>query len=135
MTGYLHVFMTGERVTPESAEHGDAEERGWVDPRWSTRVFHDSRNDAGSVLSVSLDDPDLEEQVRDALDTHLGAFEDNGDGTFYGVDGEDDYETGAHYSYALHFVRKSFDGVTPPNGYVEAPWHPADAGIDLTVSA
>jgi hypothetical protein len=32
-TSYLHVFLTGEKVTPESAERGDYAEAGYVDPK------------------------------------------------------------------------------------------------------
>ena len=120
LSGFLHVFMTGERITPESAEQGDAAERGWVDPQFSTHEFFDSRNDAGSVLSVPLSDPDLTGQIVDALQFYLGGWEDNGDGTFYSTGDGVDYATGDSYRYALHFVRKFYDG----RQYREEPYAP-----------
>lgn len=126
----VFAFMTGERHTPESIEHGDAEERGWVDPRWSKRTFWESRNDVRPVMEEwmphdNLPDvlrpDDLGESVREAL-AELGAFTDNGDGTFYAADAEEDFETGNSYTYALHFVAKDGSG--------ERGWHPSEAGIE-----
>lgn len=124
--GYLHVFMTGERVSVESAASGDFVEAGYVDPAWSWRVFQD-RNNAGTVLSVSMSDPDRDELVRDVVDRLLGTYDDNGDGTLYGIAGEDDYATGDHYSYALHFVHK-FYGAGQAR-YIERPWYGVSAAL------
>lgn len=136
----IYAWVTGERYTYESLENGDAEERGWVDVLWSRRQFVDSRNDARPIVDEWLPHADLPDALRRAVDDAedreefaeiirqalrdtLGAWEDNGDGTFYGVDGEDDYETGDHYTYALHFVIK--------DGAGERGWHPSEFGIDL----
>jgi hypothetical protein len=69
-----------------------------------------------------LNDPDLTELIRDVFDTTIGGpWWDNGDGTFYGQGENQDYATGASYTYALHFVRKFYD---PARGYVEKEWLP-----------
>lgn len=127
--GYLHVFMTGERVSVESAVTGDYVEAGYVDPDWSWHVFQD-RNNAGTVLSVPMSHPDRDELVRDVVDRLLGAYADNGDGTLYGIAGEDDYATGDHYSYALHFVHKFYGGGR--EAYIERPWYGVSAALEST---
>lgn len=122
----IYAYMTGERYTPESIEHGDAEERGWVDPSWSRRVFHESRNDVRPLMDEWMPHDNLPDVLRpesladivaDVL-AELGSYEDNGDGTFYGVDSHDDYETGETYRYAIHFVLKDSTG--------ERSWHPSE---------
>ena len=128
----VYAYVTGERVTAESAEHGDAAERGWVDPTFSMREFFDNRNDARPVMDEWMPHdnlPDvlrpaepLEEIVADALARYLGAWEDNGDGTFYGVDATEDYSTGDTLTYAVHFTLK--------DGSTERPWHPSELGDD-----
>lgn len=119
--GRITAWMTGERITADSAVHSDVEERGWVDLSWSRRVFFDSRNDVEPLFSCDENDPELIEYVREALST-LGAYEDNGDGTFYGVDSESCYKTGDEFTYAVHFVRKS----GAEGNYAEENWDPAD---------
>lgn len=135
MTKRITAWLTGESVTPESAAHGDWAEHGWVDPQWSLRVFHDSRNDVRPLLDMAEDDPDLAESVRDVLSEYLGSYADNGDGTFYGQDSSEDYQTGTSYTYAVHFVAKYRDASAPDAepyaGYVERSWHPADNGVTL----
>lgn len=133
----VFAFMTGERVTPESAEFGDAESRGWVDPRWSMRVFYESRNDVTPVIdewlpgSTMVDGlaetpEEFAERVRDALN-YIGPVEDNGDGTFYTADSVVlDYSEAGDYRYALHFTIKD-----QPN-YGERAWHPREAGINIS---
>lgn len=137
--GRVFAFMTGERVTTESAKHGDAAEHGWVSPTYSRTTFFDSRNDVAPVMSEDTDSDELADAVRDALD-ELGVYTDNGNGTFYSADAIDYfdyYSPEGSYSYAIHFVVKYRTGrATPGMGnvpeYAERAWHPADAGIDLT---
>ena len=142
--GRVFAFMTGERVTPESAEHGDAEERGWISPDYSMTTFFDSRNDVAPVMSepVYADMTDEEREiladaVADALE-RLGAYADNGDGTFYGQDSRAEWSWAwdvpeGDYTYAIHFVVKYRDPSRPDAepfaGYVERSWHPSEAGI------
>ena len=132
--GRVFAFMTGERVTPESAERGDFEESGWVDPSWSRRMLHESRNDVRPLMSEDTDSEDLADAVTAAL-AELGAYADNGDGTFYGQDSKSDFTTGDDWTYAVHFTVKYRDpgrpDAEPFAGYIERDWHPSETGIDL----
>jgi hypothetical protein len=105
------------------------EEGGWVDTRWSMRVFHDSRNDVRPVVDVDLSDREtLQDEISDAMQYLPGGPEDNGDGTFYSADSDQPYDDPWNYSYALHFVRKYLGS----KGWVEEPWHPVkDGGFTL----
>lgn len=126
MTGWLHVFMTGDVVRgTESATddetHGPVVESGYISPSWSMTELQD-RNNAGPVLSYPLAtilDAGAE-WLRDEIEMHLGAYTDNGDGTLYGQDEHTDYRTGDVWTYALHFVRKYYDSARAE--YVEVPW-------------
>lgn len=120
----LYAFMTGEYVTDESAAEGEAAEMGWVDPSWSSQTFFDSRNDVRPVLDTDTDDEELEDDVKSVLGK-LGAYEDNGDGTFYS---QQNYHNKGWYTYAIHFFTKSYG----PNGWQEKPWHPSEAGISVS---
>jgi hypothetical protein len=135
MRAHVFAHMTGERITAESAEFGDAAERGWVDPSWSRTVFHESRNDVRPIVSEDLDSEDLADYVREAIE-ELGAYEDNGDGTFYAADSDSDYVTGDEFRYALHFTLKyrtnrSVPGMPKVPLFEERGWHPSEAGIAL----
>jgi len=122
--GNIFAFMTADAVD----HHGEddyTERHGWIDPSWSRTTLFESRNDVEPLLNMSEQDPELWERVRDIVDSHA---EDNGDGTFYGVDECQDFATGTVWTYAIHFKRK-FYGTT---GWTEEAWHPtADAGVPL----
>lgn len=123
--GQIFAFMTATVVKLDGTE-----EYGWIDPRWSRTTLLESRNDAGTVVNERESDEDLPDWVRDALGTHLGAYEDNGDGTFCGTDSFTDPDTGLDWTYSLHFVRKFFN---ERDGWTERAWHPAtDGRIDLS---
>jgi hypothetical protein len=86
-------------------------------------------------VSEDLDSEDLADYVREAIE-ELGAYTDNGDGTFYSVDSDVDYVTGADYRYALHFTLKyrtnrSVPGMPKVPLFEERDWHPSEAGIAL----
>ena len=106
---YLHVFQTASVVRADGTE-----EHGWMDPDWSTTELLDSRNDAGTILSIPMDEQDRDDQLRELLT----GFRDNGDGTWY-QDGEYvDPRTGDTWTYAAHLVEKYQDG----SGYAERPY-------------
>ncbi len=127
MAAYIHAFLTGTRVTFHADGSDHSEAHGYVDPTWNRFEFAESRNDAGSLLSSDERDDDLSDRVQEALNTHLGSYADNGDGTFYGQ-GEHVDQDGNAWTYAVHFVRKTAgDGITG----VETAWLPADHGIIL----
>lgn len=115
--GHIFAFMTADRAGLES----ESEEYGWIDPKWSRTELFDSRNDVTPLVDCDENDPDLADYVREALET-LGAYDDNGDGSFYGqsVAGHE----GAFWRYALHFTCK-FHG---DDGWKERPWHPVNDG-------
>lgn len=136
--GVLRIYATCEAVTPESAEIGDAAERGWVDSL-DSRSMYESRNDVSPIIELHVlhllggdtvalcDDPnarditveeadaEARDSIRRTLDA-LGAYENNGDGTLYGAGEDEDYATGTSYRYALHAHVKHYSG---ERGWVE----------------
>lgn len=79
--------VTYEVVTPESAEHGDAAERGFIAPGgWRT----------------SAGNPEIELGLREAIElVAAGVMEDCGQ-WFTEADGRLNYETGASERRSLH---------------------------------
>lgn len=96
--------ITYEIITPESAAEGDAEERGFIEPRFHIKV----------PIEEALDDSqwpatDLEWSLSDA-ERFLGrkGMEDSGR-WFTSCDPDRDFQTGAETYYSLHPA----DSVTP----------------------
>lgn len=90
--------ITYEIVTQESAEHGDAAERGYVEPRFQLRVpIEEVMGNEGEWTDESLD-----WTLREA-EQYLGrnGMEDSGS-WFNGLDPDRDYETGAETYESLH---------------------------------
>lgn len=110
MYGKLKMYVTVDRYTPESIEHGDAEERGWARAVGEADIY-ENRNYVSPIVDewFSDGDPrgwwsneDAPDYVRDALDS-LGAYETDGNGTYYAADHMTlDYATGETFSYAIH---------------------------------
>lgn len=135
--GQIKGYYTCTRVKweceDESCEHSGCvdypqEEHGWIDMGRASRELHENRNDVRPWVDLDESDPELAEEVRDALDLLEGGYEDNGDGTFYAKENYEPSEEAWKYSFALHFSRKSLG----PNGWTEQDWHPVtDGGIKL----
>lgn len=89
--------ITYEIITPESAEHGDAEERGFIEPQFGLRVPIEEALDDSLWPAASL-----EWSVR-AAEIRLGrnALTDVG-GWFEETDGSTNYRTGAVTRESLH---------------------------------
>lgn len=128
--GVVRVYVTAERVTPESAEHGDAAERGYVSEVGSREIY-ESRNDVapafeataraltyghdyGNGLTMTADE--MRAAAREIVES-LGAYEDNGDGTSYAAEAVQDYRTGDDYFYAVHGHVKYLTA----RGWLESP--------------
>lgn len=109
-----------ERCEHDGCVDYPIEEHGWIDRNWSATELFEHRNDVSPIVSLDESDPDLMEEVREALGWLEGGFEDNGDGTFYARESYQPLTEPWHYSYALHFVRK-FHG---PKGWTEERWIP-----------
>jgi hypothetical protein len=95
----MKVHVTYDIVTEESAEHGDAEERGFVLPGGWHIELPDSvvGQEAGKVMDeCSID-------LREALKL-VGCVYDSGSG-LYETDPRQDYQTGAVETRALHLPR------------------------------
>jgi hypothetical protein len=103
MFGHVYAYVTAERITAESATHGDYSECGWVDDVGSHDIF-ESRNDVRPIMVAHPDDEDFGERVRDAIDT-LGAYITDDGSTFDGIDSHPDYVSGDDYVYGIHFSR------------------------------
>ncbi len=92
----LQFHVTYDIVTQESAEHGDAAERGFVLPGgWHEVMPDDCCGDAAHAIKAQCG-----MTLREAVDL-VGLVEDGGHG-FYEVDGREDYGTGEHETRALH---------------------------------
>lgn len=89
--------ITYEVITPESAEHGDAEERGFIEPKFKLRVPVEEALDESKWPAGSLD-----WTLREA-ELFLGrrGMEDSGT-WFNSCDPERDFQTGAETFYSLH---------------------------------
>lgn len=83
--------VTYDIVTPESAEHGDSAERGFVMPGGWQYDIETVLADKESNYSMSL---------RDAINL-IGCVEDSGS-WFTETDGRQNYKTGAETTYSLH---------------------------------
>jgi hypothetical protein len=130
----IRVYVTGERVTDDSAEHGDAAERGWKNSLES-HTYYDSRNDVAPILEFwgwttspvtasqfsedRFTTPNAESHAEcvDAVRNLLGPVEhfkhhwesDNGS-TLYSMNADIDYVTGDYHSSAIHATIKYYKG-------------------------
>lgn len=97
----VSVYLSASAIHPDGRE-----EFGWIDPDSKTQ-FVSSREEA-EVFNYELNPSDegsreiLRDLIRDAL-CILGAFTDNGNGTFSSEDTYMSKETGVSYLYSLHF--------------------------------
>lgn len=136
-SGTLYVYVTGDRITAESASEGMADESGWVDWDYSATTLHESRNDVRPLVSVDVselrhgrdygngltDTPgEVRQEVRDAIYRVSSSWEGEG-GTYYVQDETIwDYSSPDTYMYAVHvFVKHN-----TAEGYVESPADPFD---------
>lgn len=89
--------ITYEVITPESAEQGDAEERGFIEPKYKLRVPLDEALNESDWPAESLEWSLVE------AEQFLGrnGMEDSGT-WFSSCDPERDFYTGAETYYALH---------------------------------
>ncbi|MFC1442879.1 hypothetical protein ABUW04_31990 [Streptacidiphilus sp. N1-10] len=129
MQGPRHIFghFTATRTRWMYDDEGSPIEEpeqitGWVDWGWNSRLLHESRNYVRPYVTLSEDDPDLYDEIRDAFNLLPGGPTSEGSrGTYYAadtyspIDGDD-----CHFSYALHFTCK-YLGL---KGWVEEPWEP-----------
>jgi len=87
--------FTYETITPESAEYGDAEERGFIDPgHWK---YQPENYDGPNIWRPG----DLSHYIRFAQELNITK-----DG--YSVDPDRDYNNGSEIHYAMHV-----EGCTP----------------------
>lgn len=113
--GVLRVYVTADRVSPESASEGMPAESGWTSAV-GERTLYDARNYVTPVFEarVPLSDDDRNELTR-VVGT-LGAYGTDDGSTLYGEDAHENYETGDWYNYCLHAHVKHYDSA---RGYVE----------------
>lgn len=113
--GIVYLFVTADRVTEESAQNGDAEERGWVREVGSREIYENRNYVAPTAQAEAWDlayGPDREDERADlrAVVESLGAYYYDGRGTYYGEDGQVDDATGDTFNYAVHVFVKHLDG-------------------------
>ena len=95
----FEVRFTGERHTEESDTHGDAAERGWVDPSWSMRVLFEDR---GGVEVKTFDT--LDEAVEYIEETIGSVDQNDAPFNYYANDSRMDLESGDSWRYAGHIT-------------------------------
>lgn len=111
--GTLYVYVTGDRITPESASEGMAEELGWIDWNWSVTTLHDSRNDVRPLVSVDVADLDASE-ILDAIREVIGYADSSDNGTIYAADATiPHYASPDTFMYAVHVFVKHGDEESP----------------------
>lgn len=117
--GTLYVYVTGERYTPESLAHGDAEESGWIDWSWSATTLHVLRTYVRPLIAVDVADIDRGE-ILDAIRAVIGHADSSERGTIYATDATiPDYSLPDTFTYAVHvFVKRN-----TAKGYEESPVH------------
>lgn len=93
--------VTYDLVTPRSAEAGDIADSGYVTPgQWRTSTYTAPVREFGAIH----DETAL--TLRQAIDLIAAPYlDDNGDGSFYEIDGRMDYRTGSEERRALHAPR------------------------------
>lgn len=112
----IQAFVTASTV---DLDYPHREGNGWIDWGWSSVLLHENREDVEPVIDIDESDRDaVTDEIPDVIGEVLGAYYNNGSGTFYA---EDAYEReGVSYSYALHFKR--VDDKT------ESAWCPVEDG-------
>ena len=93
-------------VSASTAEldHPYRENNGWIDWGWSSTLLHENRDDVEPLIDIDEEDSEaLADEIPDVLGIVLGAYCNNGSGTFYGQDSEN--HDGVSYTYAVHFKR------------------------------
>lgn len=140
--GTLYAYVTGDRVTPESASEGMAEELGYVDWDWSPTTLFESRNDVCPLVSVDVaelrhgrdygngltDTPrEVRQEILDAIRAVIGYADSSDYGTIYAADETIwDYSSPDTFTYAVHIFVKHYTA----KGYVETPVHIPTADIN-----
>lgn len=96
----MQFHVTYEIVTPESAEHGDMAESGYVTPgEWHHELPADCFGPAAAAFKS-----DHALTLREAIGL-VGCVESSDGLSFYECDGRDDYRTGHNERRALHCPR------------------------------
>ena len=92
--------FTYETVTPESAEHGDAADQGFIMPglwKFDPDQYERQKWNPGDLAGIIN------------FAQSLGIYADEGAiNSFYSVDPDINYRTGDHQNYAMHIA-----GITP----------------------
>lgn len=87
--------VTYDMVTPESAEHGDSAERGFIDCHGQQHDMEDRHGHVAGAIKAMM-----AMRLRDAV-ALVGCTEDSGS-WFSETDGRQDYRTGTYEYRALH---------------------------------
>lgn len=112
----IQAFVTASTV---DLDYPHREGNGWIDWGWSSTLLHENRDDVDPLVDIDEDDDyALQNEIPDAIGEVLGAYTNNGSGTFYGEDAET--RDGVSYTYAVHFKRVDRD--------TETLWCPVEDG-------
>ena len=116
--GVLRIYATGNRVTEESAMHGDYAERGWVSAIGDKHIYQ-SRDDVRPIYEINVSEfhGDIEKHKEviaeiDAIIESLGAYYSDSGSTLYMEDAVTDYQSADWYSYAIHAHVKHYSTVS-----------------------
>lgn len=96
MTEEKRILTTYEVITPESAEAGDAEERGWHDEEGhSCEPDEYDKEDGLSAVDIAV------KFLRNKGACHASSSHFHA-GVWYSTEGEQDYRTCAETTYSFH---------------------------------
>lgn len=99
----LSWWITYEIVTYESAEYGDAEERGFIDKQYTQWPLEVCGDEAATLKDECIHTGTLRDIV-DAARRYGCRFHPDADWA-YSIDPKQDYRTGEFTTYALHLPR------------------------------
>ena len=94
----FEVAFTADVVTAESAEHGDADRRGWIDWDWSSRQVHENKED------VRVHIFDTREEAEKYIEDTIGTADSYDGYDWYAADPREDYRTGESWNYCGHIT-------------------------------
>jgi hypothetical protein len=94
----FEVSFTADVVTEESAAHGDADRRGWVDINWSRTMVHENKEDVRVHLF------DTREEAEEFIESEIGSADSYDGEHWYAADSHTDLQTGEDWSYCGHIT-------------------------------
>lgn len=94
----IQVQFTADVGTEESAEHGDAAFRGWVDPTWSKTELRELPTDVKTFTFTT------QAEAEAFVDSEIGSADSFDGEHWYAADPHVDNDNGETWNYCAHFT-------------------------------